>query len=471
MIDTRREVLRIWGKLEISSTQTLLKIVICIIFATAVALFPEYAGLSAAGHWSLFILLIGASLWITEAIPSFSVAILIMALQILILGNPGGVFAETAQDWQIFVQPWSSPLMWLFFGGFVLAEAAQVTGLDRLFSRYVLGWFGSKPGAVLFGAMAVTFTFSMFMSNTATTAMMMAVILPIVHSLDKDDPFGRGILLGIPFAANIGGMGTIIGSPPNAIAAGSLSETISMDFIRWMTAGLPPAIVMFIIAWLYLRFAYPARTKEINISGLQWQTRTGAQLPMWKRLMVMPVFILTVVLWMTGPLHHIPTPVVSFLPITVFAVTGVITARNIRNLQWDVLLLLAGGLSLGVGVRETGLAEWLVTRLPIELFGTMMIAFILAYVASILSNLMSNTAAANILVPIGMAIGLGFEAVIVVPIALGASAAMCLPISTPPNAIAYATGKLNTHDFLRGGLVIGLLAPGIAALWCYFLFH
>lgn len=470
MIDTRREVLRVWGKLEISSTTTVTKVTLCTIFAALVALVPGWEGLSAAGEWSLFILLLGAGLWITEAIPSFSVALLIIALQIVILGKPGGVFAVEANDWQIFVQPWSSPLMWLFFGGFVLAEAAQVTGLDRLFSRYVLGWFGTKPGAVLFGAMAVTFTFSMFMSNTATTAMMMAVIMPIVYSLDKDDPFAKAILLGIPFAANIGGMGTIIGSPPNAIAAGSLAEMTSIGFVRWMTAGLPPAILLFIIAWIYLRLAYPARIDSVDISGLQWQTRTGAQLPMWKRLLVMPVFILTVLLWMTGPLHHIPTPVVSFLPITIFAITGIITARNIRNLQWDVLLLLAGGLSLGVGVRETGLAEWLVAQLPIASLGPMMIAFILAYVASILSNFMSNTAAANILVPIGMAIGLGLEAIIVVPIALGASAAMCLPISTPPNAIAYATGKLDTRDFLRGGLVIGLLAPGIAALWCYFLF-
>ncbi len=470
MLDTRREVLRVWGKLEISSARTLYKIIGCLSLAALVALVPDWTGLSAAGHWSLFILLLGAGLWMTEAIPSFSVAILIIALQIIILGRPGGVFAETAKDWEIFVQPWSSPLMWLFFGGFVLAEAAQVTGLDRLFSRYVLGWFGSRPGAVLFGAMLVTFTFSMFMSNTATTAMMMAVIMPIVNALEKDDPFGKAVMLGIPFAANIGGMGTIIGSPPNAIAAGSLSNAVSIDFVRWMMCGLPPAIVLFIIAWFYLRFRYPARSRAINIAGLQWKTRTGAELPMWKRLLVMPVFVSTVVLWMTGPLHHIPTPVVSFLPITVFAITGILSARNIRNLNWDVLLLLAGGLSLGVAVRETGLANWMVNSLPLENLRPAVIAFILAYVASILSNFMSNTAAANILVPIGMAIGAGFEANIVVPIALGASSAMCLPISTPPNAIAYATGKLKTADFTRGGLVIGLLAPLLAVSWCQIVF-
>ncbi len=471
MIDTRREVLRVWGKLEISSFRTLYKIAFCIIFATVVALVPNWNGLTPAGAWSFFILLLAAGLWVTEAVPSFSVAILIIMLQILILGKPGGVFAETSKDWEMFVQPWSSPLMWLFFGGFVLAEAAHVTGLDRLFSRYVLNWFGTRPGSVLFGAMAVTFTFSMFMSNTATTAMMMAVIMPIVNSIPKTDPFRKAILIGIPFAANVGGMGTIIGSPPNAIAAGSLSTATTIDFLRWMTAGLPTAIILFFVIWLYLRFSYPARIDTVNITGLQWQTRTGAQLPMWKRILVMPVFVMTVILWMTGPLHHIPTSVVSFFPITIFAVTGIMTAKHIRNLSWDVLLLLAGGLSLGVAVRETGLAEWFVGLLPVSSFSPILIAFVLAYVASALSNFMSNTAAANILVPIGMAIGMGAEAVIVVPIALGASSAMCLPISTPPNAIAYATGQLKTNEFIRGGLVMGILAPLISVVWCYFLFN
>ncbi len=470
MIDTRREVLRVWGKLEISSYETIIKIFFCTVGAFLIALVPNWSGLSPAGTWSLFILLLAAGLWITEAIPSFSVAILVIALQILILGKPGGVFAQNVNDWEMFVRPWSSPLMWLFFGGFVLAEAAQVTGLDRLFSRYVLNWFGSRPGAVLFGAMGVTFTFSMFMSNTATTAMMMAVIMPIVNAIPKDDPFRKAILLGIPFSANVGGMGTIIGSPPNAIAAGSLSNVVTIDFLRWMMAGMPPAILMFIIIWIYLRFAFPTKITSVNVAGLQWQTRTGAQLPMWKRIMVMPVFIVTVVLWMTGPLHDIPTSVVSFIPITVFAITGILSSKNIRNLSWDVLLLLAGGLSLGVAVRQTGLAEWLVNSLPVANMSPILIAFILAYVASALSNFMSNTAAANILVPIGMAIGMGAETVIVIPIALGASSAMCLPISTPPNAIAYATGQLKTGDFIRGGLLMGLLAPVISVLWCYLLF-
>lgn len=471
MLDTRREVFRQWGKLEFHSRRTLLKSIGCLALAAAVALLPAYAGLTEAARWTLFILVLGAGLWATEAIPSFSVALLIIALEILILGKPGGVFATGQNDWEMFVRPWASPIMWLFLGGLVLGEAAQVTGLDRLFSRYVLKWFGTTPSAVLLGSMGITFLFSMFMSNTATTAMMMSVMAPVVVSIKKDDPFARALLLGIPFAANVGGMGTIIGSPPNAIAAGMLTGAYPVDFIHWIVAGLPPALVLFVIAWLYLRSAYTPLAGTVDISGLDMGTRTGAQLPLWKRLMVMPVFVLTVGLWMTGSLHHIPTSVVSFIPITIFAVAGIITVHEIRHLHWDVLLLLAGGLSLGIAIKETGLAVWLVNQLPVHLFGQVAIAFFMSYLTMVLSNFMSHTAASNILVPIGMALAVGFEPRIVIPIALGASTAMCLPISTPPNAIAFAGGRLKTRDFLKGGLLMGLLGPAIAVLWCLWLFR
>lgn len=140
MLDTRREVLRLWGKLEFYSRRALFKSIGRLALAISIAFLPNYAGLSDAARWTLFILTLRAGLWVTEAIPSFSVAMLIIALEIMILGKPGGVFARDASDWEMFVQPWASPIMWLFLGGLVLGEAAQVTGLDRLFSRHVLKW-------------------------------------------------------------------------------------------------------------------------------------------------------------------------------------------------------------------------------------------------------------------------------------------------------------------------------------------
>jgi len=469
MLDTRRQAARLLGTLEISSTRSLVKLLIAAAVAAGIAFVPEYSGLDPAPMWTLFILIFAAGLWVSEAIPAFAVAILIIGLEILILGKPDGVLATGPKDWQMFVAPWSSPVMWLFLGGFVLGQAAQTTGLDRMMARFVLRGFGTRPSVILLGAMGITFLFSMFMSNTATTAMMMSVMAPVIAALDKQDPFAKALLLGIPFSANVGGMATIIGSPPNAIAAGLLSETHNISFMQWMMAGLPPALVLFFAIWLYLKVAYPTRHTSLDLRGLEWETRTGSLLPMWKRLLVVPVFFLTVILWMTGSLHGMPTAVVSFIPITVFAVAGILNVGEIRRLQWDVLLLLAGGLSLGIAIQKTGLAVWLLGLLPIGSLGVLALAFLLAYVTTLLSNFMSNTAATNILAPLGMAVAVGFEPIIVIPLALGASAAMSLPISTPPNAIAFATGDLKSTDFLKGGLLMGILGPAVAVLWVYWL--
>ncbi|MCF7905071.1 MAG: DASS family sodium-coupled anion symporter [Candidatus Marinimicrobia bacterium] len=469
MLDTRRQAGRLLGALQISSTTRFLKLISAAIVAAVIAFVPNYTGLDPAPMWTLFILIFAAGLWLTEAIPAFAVAILIIALEILILGEPGGVFAKGPNDWQMFVAPWASPIMWLFLGGFVLGQAAQSTGLDRMMARFVLRGFGTNPSIILLGAMGITFLFSMFMSNTATTAMMMSVMAPVISALKKEDPFAKALLLGIPFAANVGGMATIIGSPPNAIAAGLLSESHDINFIQWMIAGLPPALILFFVAWLFLKTAHPAQEAKLDLRGLEWETRTGSQMPMWKRLLVLPVFMVAVLLWMTGPLHGMPTAVVSFLPITVFAVAGILNAAEVRRLNWDVLILLAGGLSLGIAIQKTGLAEWLLGLLPLGSLGMMALAFLMAYATTILSNFMSNTAATNILAPLAIAVAVGFEPIIVIPLALGASAAMCLPISTPPNAIAFATGKLKSTDFLKGGLIMGVLGPLVAVLWIFWL--
>ncbi len=471
MLDTRREIRRLVGRLEFNSQRALKKTMPCLIVASLIAFLPNYSGLNPAAQWTLFILIFAAGLWITEAMPAFAVALVVIALEIAILGRVNGVFATGEKDWEIFVQPWSSPLIWLFFGGFILAAAATKTRLDRWLVRNVLARFGTHPPFVLFGLMSITFTFSMFMSNTATAAMMLAVITPVIAKLDKDDPFIKAILIGIPFSANLGGMGTIIGSPPNAIAAGAIADIYPINFAEWMLAGLPPAIILGAITWFYVLKRYPSKKGNIDLSELLDDSYQSAVLPLWKKLVVMFVFIITILLWLTTPLHGIPTSVISFIPITVFATVRVICVSDIRQLPWDVLLLMTGGLSLGVAVSKTGLAVWMVGELQLSTGAVIVLAFVFSYFATIISNFMSNTAAANIIIPIGLAAAVGFEPQVVVPIALGASAAMCMPISTPPNALAYASGKIEIKDFISGGLIIGILAPLISVLWCIFVFN
>ncbi len=466
MRDTRKRAHEALGRLEIGSIRAVKKIAATLVVAGALALIPDFAGLSEAGRWCLFILLVAAGLWVTEAIPAFAVSLLVIGLEIVILGRPGGVFAESTKDWMMFVGPWASPVIWLFFGGFVLAEAAAKSGLDRKVCGIVIGRCNSSPKLVLIATMGVTFLFSMFISNTATTSMMMAVIIPVVLTLPSSHPFAKALLLGVPFAANLGGMGTVIGSPPNAIAVGMLQEGgTSVSFLQWMMVGLPPALLLAVLAYFYLLMRCPIGGAQLDFSSATVEVPKEEKAPVWQPLVVFSVFLLTVLLWMTGPLHKVPTAVVSFVPIILFTTTGVLSAVDMRKLPWDVLLMLTGGLALGVGVSETGLAEWLIGLVPTEAIGKLALTAALAVVCMALSNFMSNTAATNIIVPVAAAIGTGFDVQIIIPIALAASTAMCLPVSTPPNAIAFSYGRIETKDFVVAGIMMGLLGPGLAVLW------
>ncbi len=464
MEDTRSGARSLMQRLEFSSTAALLKIGVCLISAGTAYWSTSGAALSDAGRWTLFILTLAAGLWASEAIPAFAVALMVIGLQIAILGRPGGVFSEHANDWEQFAATLGSPLIWLFFGGFVLAAAADKTGLNRELANQILHRLGTRPGWILAGSMAVTFVFSMFISNTAAATMMVAVMLPLARTLPRDDPFIKALLLGIAFSASLGGMGTVIASPPNAIAAGALRDVDNVDFFRWMVAAAPPAVVMVVLTWAYLMFRYPTSVQHIDIGRIA--DADAHVLPLWRRLLVMIVFAVTVLLWITQSLHGMPATVVSFLPICVLCTAGVLNSDDICTIRWDVLLLIAGGLSLGLAVTQTGLAQWLVGLLPLQGLSRLAFVMLLTYTTVVLSNVMSNTAAANILVPIGIAAGAGAEAATVVPLALSASAGICLPISTPPNAIAYATGLISSRDLIQAGLLIGALAPLLSTLWC-----
>jgi len=466
--DTRRDARRIWRRQTLRPLGTVGRFLLCTAVALLLAwLAQSQSELSAAPVRMLFILVLAAQLWLFEVVPAYSVGVLVIALQILLLGNPqSGVFARTADDWQTFVVVLGHPLIWLFFGGFVLAAAIGRTGLDRSLTRRLLRLSGSSPPRLLFGVMMGSVLFSMIMSNTATTAMMLALTAPVVASLAEESRYARALLLGVPFAANIGGMATLIGSPPNAIAAGALADVPgqAIGFLTWMIYGLPPAVVLFVIAWLYLYLRYPmAGSEQLELAPPPPEGEGGP--PRWQRQVTIGTLGVTLLLWMTGEWTALPTAVVSFLPITVLTATGILRDRDVRQLPWDILLLLAGGLALGNGVRDTGLADWLVAGLPLERAGELGVVFLLCYATLFLSNLMSNTAAANVLVPIAVVMAFGFESFAVVSLVLCASCAMCLPISTPPNAIAFASGRLATADFLRGGLLIGLIAPPIIVGW------
>jgi sodium-dependent dicarboxylate transporter 2/3/5 len=464
-IASRRRAYQLLGHISVPAWKSLSLVAFSLALALGGAYLPEYPDLVNPARNTFFILLFCALLWITEAMPAFAVSLLAIGLEIAILGRTDGAYAEGSQDWQRFIATWGSPLIWLFFGGFVLAQAAEQTCLDRRIATSVLGRMGRRPAILLGGVMGITAVLSMFISNTATATLMLGVLTPLFAQGNSSGRFAKALLMGVAFAANIGGMGTVIGSPPNAIAVGELLGVSPVNFAVWMAYAIPPVIVLLSVAWLFLVVRYFGQSAFTPIEEKLFAEKQVINVAPIRQINVVVIFALTIGMWVTNPWHGIPTTVVSFIPICAFTATGVLGPDDIRKLPWDVLLLIAGGLSLGVAIADTGLADWVVGQLPLEGLSPLVVVLAFCYLIVLLSNLMSNTAAANMILPMAMAVVANSNPKMVVPIALSASAAMCLPISTPPNAIIFSTRRLATTDLLAGGLLLGLIAPPVVTCW------
>lgn len=419
----------------------------------------------------LFLLFLAVGLWITEAIPPFAVGLLVFGFLIFAMNSYySKVDPENVQAHYIeYINSWSSSVIWLMLGGFFMAEAMRKTQLDRLVFRLSISRFGTKPKFILLGLMLTTALFSMIMSNTATTAMMIASVMPFIKSLDEDSPFAKAILLGISGAASIGGMGTLIGSPPNAIAVEALNNHgVDIGFLEWMMVGFPLALLFTLIFWFLLSRRYIPRIKEmqIDVEKNDKEDLPGSiyKFERIKKRVVLGVLSLTLLLWLTEKVHGIPASVVSLLPIILLTMSGIISGDDVRKLPWDTLMLVAGGLALGLAIKETGLASFYVEKIQQLNINFYVLVLFFGFLTVILSNIMSNTATATILIPI--AIILTFQNPVVLPLVIGfsASAALFLPISTPPNAIAYSTGKLEQRDFRFGGISLGLMAPVVITI-------
>lgn len=420
----------------------------------------HFDGLSAAGHRMFAIFLVAIVLWVTEAIPLYGTAVLIIMLEILMVSDEAllGLPADFAPaPFRDYFAALADPVLMLFLGGFFLAMGASKFRLDKAMARILLRPFGTKPAHIMLGLMLITAGFSMFMSNTATTATMMAVVLPVVGGLTATDRLRPAMVLAIPIAANIGGIGTPVGTPPNAIAIGQLAAAgISISFGKWMLMAIPGALVLLLVAWWLLRRLFPSDTESITlkITAAFDQSRSAR--------IFYGVFAITVALWLTESFHGLSSSIVGFLPVVVLLGTRVFNDKDIQNVQWHVLWLVAGGIALGKGVADSGLDSWLIGLISWESIGPAVIAATFGLVALALSTVISNSASANLLVPIGITLTtsgvVDLDPLIVgFVIAVGASLAMALPISTPPNAIAYSSGMVKTGDMARTGLIIGVV--------------
>jgi sodium-dependent dicarboxylate transporter 2/3/5 len=412
----------------------------------------------------LFLFLLAVGLWITEAVPAFAVGLLIMGYLVFALGTP--VILEEPWDVSPYLNTWSSPVIWLMLGGFFMAEGLSRTGLDRKLFAMAIKPAGSRPSHLLLVVMLTSAIASMFISNTSTTVLMIGAVIPLVRQAGQDEPFATALMVAIPLSASIGGMGTIIGSAPNAIAAGvAAAHGAPVNFVEWMLLGVPVAIGLVVAAWWFLLKRYPASTDEFNLA---LDTGAEPELPGKRdRTIVAVLSIATVAMWMTTPLHGIHVAAISLIPIVGLTMTQVMGAAHVRGLPWDTLMLVAGGLSLGAAVVDTGLADRLALWLEflVVFDADVMVFAALALLTVVLSNFMSNTATVSLVLPVAVALVPGRELEMCLILGLSASCALLLPVSTPPNAVAYSTGEIQTSDLRPGGILIGLLGPLVIIAW------
>ena len=414
---------------------------------------------------------LAALMWMFEVLPTWATSVTIIVILLFTISDSSPLFMRTAGDtanlgtlvsYKALLAAFADPTIMLFLGGFILAIAATKVGLDVQLAKVLLKPFGTKPKLVLLGFLCVIALFSMFMSNTATAAMMLTFLAPVLRTLPKEEKGMAGLALAIPIAANVGGIGTPIGTPPNAIALGYLNETMhqGVGFGEWMMVMVPFVIVILLIAWVVLMKIFPFTTDKIELKI------ENTKKPDTKTYIVWVTFAVTILLWVLDKVTGINANVVAMIPVCVFCATGVITKEDLREIDWSVLWMVAGGFALGIALNKTGLAENLVESIPFASFSPLVVLLLSGFIAYLLSNFIANSAAANLLVPILCAVGVGMGELLdpvggaralIIGVALSTSFAMLFPISTPPNAIAHSTGLIQVKDMTKVGLIIGVI--------------
>jgi sodium-dependent dicarboxylate transporter 2/3/5 len=424
-----------------------------------------------------------ALMWILEVIPTWTTSVVAIVSILLTTSNKGLGFLMAKENvgsltnYKDVMAAFADPVIMLFLGGFVLAFAATKVGLDVQLAKVMLKPFGKNPKTVLLGILLVIGVFSMFMSNTATAAMMLTFLTPVLLTLPADGGGRISLALAIPIAANIGGMGTPIGTPPNAIALGALQEAgYNITFVGWMIRMVPFVIILLVIAWFILTkmFPFKAKTIELNIEAKPTKTTPFQKYVVWV------TFALTIILWVGESIFKVNSNIVAMIPFAVFSATGILKARDLEHINWAVLWMVAGGFALGTALNQTGLASTLIANIPFSNWSALIVMIIGGLICYILSNFISNSAAANLVVPILVVVGTAmkgipsFEALgglpaMIVGIAIAASVAMCLPVSTPPNALAHSTGMINTKQMATVGIIIGAVGFVLGYLMLVFI--
>ncbi len=415
--------------------------------------------------------------WLTEALP-----ISVTALMPLIVFPVLGLF-----DFKTSAAPYAHPLIFLFMGGFIIAKAIEAWNLHRRIALLIVRVFGTRPDYLIGGFMLATAILSMWVSNTATTVMMLPIATSIIGVLnEKEDPqiaanTTTALLLGIAYSASIGGVGTLVGTPPNALLAAFAQNQfgIEIGFAKWMTIGLPVVFIMLPLTWLLLtRVTCPVARRPIPGADEVIKAEIEALGPMSiEEKRVLAVFTLTALSWLCRPLITMAFPGIGLTDsgialigaVALFIIpagkgngTSLLTWQRAVTLPWGVLLLFGGGLSLAGAISKSGLAETIGSSLTgLAGFPTIVLVAAVTSLIIFLTEITSNTATTAVFLPIvaTVAVGAGIAPLeLIIPVALAASCAFMMPVATPPNAIVFASEKLTVAQMAKAGFLLNLIA-------------
>lgn len=446
------------------------------------------AGMSAKAWITAATGLLMAIWWVLEAIPIPATALVPLAIFPLF-----GVKSITATS-----APYANPLIFMFFGGFILALAMERWNLQRRMALNIIRWVGTNPAALVGGFMGATAFLSMWVSNTATAAMMLPIGLSVIALLGSDkkeggtnsETFGPALLLGIAYAASIGGVGTLIGTPPNALLAGYFSQTykVHIGFADWMIMAVPLEILLMVATWFVLtRVAFPLHSMKLPGAAdiISKQIDNLGPISRGEKI-IATIFVITATLWTFQPiingwfpsLHIGDTEIAIFAALTIFIVP--VEPKNkiflldwtaTQSLPWGVLLLFGGGLSLGAAILDTGLSKWIAESMSMAAdwpSWVMVVVVVLAVMT--ISHFTSNTATAAAFLPLtaALAVSLGENPLyLAIPTALAASFVFMLPVATPPNAMVFASGQLTVGQMAKAGAYVNVIALILILVMAY----
>lgn len=446
-------------------------------FAVLLFFFPE--GLSYEGRMVLATTLWVAVWWITEAVPIPAASLLPIVLLPLTGALEGAAVTSSYGD----------PIVFLFLGGFLIALAMERWNLHKRIALNIISVVGTSTSRIVLGFMAATGFLSMWVSNTAAVMMMLPIGTAIIHQVSavikserkdlaaEEAKFSKALIFSIGYAGTIGGLGTLIGTPPNIILAANIKKLygVEVSFGGWMAFAVPVVVILLVAVWLYLtKVAHPIKMKELPGGKeliLEEKRKLGKM--SFEEKMVLLVFGFAAFMWVTRTfLWDDKIPGIDDTMIAIFAASLLFLIPSLnkggrvldwsvsKDLPWGILLLFGGGLALATGFKETGLAEWIGGRLTVlDGFNFVVIVIISTALVLFLTEITSNTATATMILPVLASLALALNVhpyALMVPAAMAANCAFMLPVGTPPNAIIFASGKLKISEMVRTGFVINI---------------